>query len=1037
MAFNLYYGSKIENLVTELWDRVIKSQELPVLKPRCIVIQNQGMAACIKQTLAEYVGICANFEFPFLAKFLGDTLKENLKMEERASAIFHSKEKMIAKIYTLISTEFLCLPEITAYLAGEATPQKKIQLSMELASLFDQYQIFRLEEVLKWEEGVVEEGNWQAKIYKRVASEGVSRARELKNFLELESVKKSGEIILFGVSTMAPIFLELLKKISHVNTVHFFLMSPTYITNERAKEANPLLIAYGTQHLEFTTLCANSADNIIEVSSHGSGNDTLSLLKNSVLDNQKEMQPCEYKNIIISKCHTISREIETLFDELLYAVEREEIYPRDVLVMTPSISEYAPFIKAIFDRRNYELSRSERALNYTITDIPLEEGGSVLSVVDRLLNYSESEFSVTGLFDILGMELISEKFEFTHSEMNYLKQWIHKTGIRWGIDAKHRKEISGFAFSENSFNSGIDILLLNLMMKLNFTDIIFDGHGVTGIDFGVKQSLEKFIKIFRTLENCHAQMVQVKGVEAFATLVEGLVEAFIPLETGTFKEINLITRTLKKVREADFEVLELNWRSLREFYTMLLGKESISTGFLRGKITFCSMQPMRGIPSKFIALLGMNEGCFPRKEGIRNFSLLKERQCGDRSQILEERYIFLEILFSVRSKLLISYIGSDSRKQEERLPSVVVQELKEFINEKNGIFKEHTLHGHNPKYFMEGDELFTYSRQSYESMRERQKFLGGKEDNVVISQGVASEKEVTPAHLEVTLKELTTFFMNPSKAFARSKGISLESRREISKNFEPLKIEGLDKYEINQEIMQGVLEGESATSLKKRLYLHGKAPVQELGSLSLGESILKIAAILEEPLATFELSLKEVLKRAERRTVEFKGQDYTLTGELEPILDGEMLFARIQSESEKLKLSAWIHYLVAVACGNATRCDYFVKKEPTGGIHKSNFLKECSQAEACEMLSILISLFREGHTHPLEYFIEASSVLFEKGKEKAIAKFSESDQYSKAENEDDYISLFFTEEIFEEDKTLEIAEKVVKYIEKKEKKGAK
>jgi exodeoxyribonuclease V gamma subunit len=83
-----------------------------------------------------------------------------------------------------------------------------------------------------------------------------------------------------------------------------------------------------------------------------------------------------------------------------------------------------------------------------------------------------------------------------------------------------------------------------------------------------------------------------------------------------------------------------------------------ANGFLRGQLTFCSMLPMRSIPFKVIALLGMNEGEFPHVDHHLTFDLLgKDFKPGDRSRRADDRYQFLEILLSVRKQLIITYIG--------------------------------------------------------------------------------------------------------------------------------------------------------------------------------------------------------------------------------------------------------------------------------------------------------------------------------------------------------------------------------------------
>jgi exodeoxyribonuclease V gamma subunit len=61
-------------------------------------------------------------------------------------------------------------------------------------------------------------------------------------------------------------------------------------------------------------------------------------------------------------------------------------------------------------------------------------------------------------------------------------------------------------------------------------------------------------------------------------------------------------------------------------------------GFLSGPITFCTLQPMRSVPFRIIALIGMNDGDFPRSSHPTGFDLmpLKAQPC-DPSRRDEDR----------------------------------------------------------------------------------------------------------------------------------------------------------------------------------------------------------------------------------------------------------------------------------------------------------------------------------------------------------------------------------------------------------------
>ncbi|WP_326491634.1 hypothetical protein [Desulfolithobacter dissulfuricans] len=93
------------------------------------------------------------------------------------------------------------------------------------------------------------------------------------------------------------------------------------------------------------------------------------------------------------------------------------------------------------------------------------------------------------------------------------------------------------------------------------------------------------------------------------------------------------------------------------------------------------MVPMRAIPFRVLCLLGMNDGDFPRVQRPLSFDLMaREPRIGDRNRRDDDRYLFLEALLSAREHLHISWIGRDQRDMSLLPPSVVVSELRDYID---------------------------------------------------------------------------------------------------------------------------------------------------------------------------------------------------------------------------------------------------------------------------------------------------------------------------------------------------------------------
>jgi len=104
--------------------------------------------------------------------------------------------------------------------------------------------------------------------------------------------------------------------------------------------------------------------------------------------------------------------------------------------------------------------------------------------------------------------------------------------------------------------------------------------------------------------------------------------------------------------------------------------------FLAGGVTFCRMVPMRLIPFRAIAILGLNDRDYPRQESSPVLNRLAAaldgpgaRRRGDRSVRDDDRFLFLQLLSAADRVLYLSYVARDALDGTPREPSVVVSEL--------------------------------------------------------------------------------------------------------------------------------------------------------------------------------------------------------------------------------------------------------------------------------------------------------------------------------------------------------------------------
>ena len=161
---------------------------------------------------------------------------------------------------------------------------------------------------------------------------------------------------------------------------------------------------------------------------------------------------------------------------------------------------------------------------------------------------------------------------------------------------------------------------------------------------------------------------------------------------------------------------ELDFSVVRDVLLGKLASVSERQAFLVGGMTVCGMVPQRAIPFRVIAVLGLNDGEYPRGDADGGLDLmLKHPRLGDRDQRSDDRYLFLETLMSARDLLHLSYIGEGVRDAKPRNPATPLAELMTVLDEAAGLphdatdakrpwLVRHPLQAFDDRYFNGSDE---------------------------------------------------------------------------------------------------------------------------------------------------------------------------------------------------------------------------------------------------------------------------------------------------------------------------------------------
>ncbi len=1003
MSLNIYTSNRMETLVESLAG-ILKEPLSSPFVAETLVVQSKGMQRWLAMELSGRLGVWANCVYPFPNKFVWQLFCKTLPHIPDASAF--SPEVMTWKLMGLLPG-FLAREEFTPlrhYLAGESRGLKLFQLAGRIADTFDQYTIYRPDMLLEWEER--RGGEWQEMLWRELAAcgDGRHRARLRLDFMRHLGEQRTGEeklperITVFGISYLPQYHMDILAQVAGHTEVNLFILSPcreywSDIASAREKsrrnpeerdhlvEGNPLLASWGRLARDFSTMVLGSSDiaavDLQLYADPGDGSmltaiqsDILNLSGSEDLQREKRSIAPDDHSVQIHSCHSPLREIEILHDNLLHLFEREPgLNPRDVVVMTPDIETYAPYITSVFEGGQDPANK----IPYSIADRTVASEGEVAAVLLKLLALPGSRLTVPQLLDLLESSPVSRRFNFVDDELDTVRCWIAETRVRWGMDEQDRERFGLPGYRENSWRAGLDRLLLGYAMPEEGTQLFNDMLPYDEMEGDGPLILGKFADFVERVAAVAAQLSSPLTLEEWRDHLRSLLGSFVAVNDDSAHELATVTGVVDQLAElqdvAGFsEKVDLgvvnSWLAAR------LAQEEKGVGFMTGGVTFCAMLPMRSIPFRVVALIGMNDGAFPRQSRPPGFDLIARSPLrGDRSLRDEDRYLFLEALLSARDCFYLSYIGQSIKDNSEIPPSVLVSEFLDAIDRgftsgmdpavemESRLVTRHRLQAFSREYFDARSPLFSYSAENYLALLER------RNNPWYPREFIATPLPVPPQELkDVSLAKLLRFFDNPCRALVESRlGIRLQEAAAPLDDREPFSLDGLEEYGLKQELLEIRLAGGDAGNLFSIARCRGILPPARHGEKLFVEAVgevMDFADSVQESVAGQPMCAP--------LDADLQLGEYRLSGRLDRIWTGSMLRYRCSKMKAKDRMRTWLEHLVLSA---AWREGY---PRETRLLMTDTSVTYRPVENVGEILQTVLDLYWEGLSMPLRFFPASS-----------------------------------------------------------------
>lgn len=796
----------------------------------------------------------------------------------------------------------------------------------------------------------------------------------------------------FGINTMAPMWLTFINALSEHIDVDFFHLNPCFsywgdIVSEKqainklshwssgANDenhlfiGNPLLANFGQQGREFLSLLQNystvNVELFVQASKESSDQESIDGLTSStcilhqlqddiLLLNDATEKPVKVidDSITIVSCHSALREVQALHDYLLHQFNdstnsSNKLTPKDVLVMCPQIEQYAPYVNAVFTRGWQDLADEIPPLPCSIADRSAKDSDPLIAAFSELLSLPDSRFQVSQLLSFIRLPAVANKFSINAEECEKISDWLEQATIHWGVDQAHKQALLGeCANNRFTWQQGLSRLLQGF--AYSDIDSIYQDQLVLGAVEGDDAILLGQLMLFiEQLQQFSHQLNTARTAKAWqAFLLSQLELLFSTRQVFGSDSADQSTQQINHQIENSIAVIEQAISSLVEycehanfaelielpiiidFLNNHFSQGDASRQFMVGQVTFCSMLPMRSIPFKVIAVLGLNDGEFPRQRPTLGFDLIAQNKAilGDRSRRGDDRYLFLEALISARQSLYLSYQGRNIRNNNEKQPSLVLKELMDYLaqgygwqfdNEKNHVHQMPMQPYSKHNYITQGDKVSVtpsfdanwLSLGQNEYTREHQPPL------------VVEATDITESVNTISAVEIIRFFQHPSKVFAQQ---VLNLYFDISEtnldDVEPFSANHLENYLLKQDLLAANLSDNTSASIEQVINvasLSGKFPDLPNTQLHFDDAINASSQLAEEIIAQRcdnpeLIDCKIVLNNTDADSNEVT-ENITLVAQI-PVkvtnTEAKIVFYRSSSAKPKDLFTLYLHHLI-------------------------------------------------------------------------------------------------------------------------------
>ena len=626
------------------------------------------------------------------------------------------------------------------------------------------------------------------------------------------------------------------------------------------------------------------------------------------------------------------------------------------------------------------------AIPVAIGDLGLSRTNAVASVLLTVLDLVGERITAPALFDLLSLDPVRSRFGIEAEELEDVQELLAQSRMRWADDAADRAGFDQPTLDQNTLRFGLERLAIGVLLP--------DGGGLTVIA-GAPGPVAA-----QDVEGRDRASLVGKVAHFMATLRDwrkALADPGLPIEEWGSELADLLDDLTATSAAAAWLRVEVD-ATLRDAWVgigavggvrvraqgiraMLAGKfEQTQRGdkVHGGAVTFSGMQSMRSAPFRVTALLGMEDGSFPRNVRRPQWDPMATPAPGELDRRVIDRHLLLETLLCTRDHMLVFFTGRDVKSGQPMPAAVPVEEWIDAVRAAEGkdrpqVVHETPLQPWSPAAFEGAGKTFD-PQVAAACLALQQAQLNGARPIGLAARGGAELAEEDSPVTTLDLDDLAEGLARPLKMLLKRLDVTEAWELPVLEDREPVSLGTLQEWGLRDRELKALIADPSLADAGLEVWLLGFT-----------------ARLRAEGVLPLEAGAEAIIERVHRAATDIAGRwgqfrNAAPTVSLE--IEGVMLSGRAQgmatvgedrclgwvtaSKPEKPVdlLNAYLHLLANAAAGAPIR---WARVVGYGGDMDLEVTLDAVTARA--RLTALVQLWRLARRRPLPLFEKTSYAL--------------------------------------------------------------